>query len=162
MENQILKVGIIGPKPFGVGGHDCNYLRSKIKDSITKILLDCSKEYTVVGITGLGIGVEQDFAEICYKNNIDYTVYLPYNEQEKYWCNLCPDLLKNYETLLEKALSVVELDRGKFSPKKIVTKRKKIANESDYIIYVKNHEINQLNDIIIRYLSKTDKTVLII
>lgn len=162
-ENPIVKIGIIGPKPFGLGGYDNNTYRLKIKDSINNIFKDLMKEFTLVGITGLGLGIEQDFVQLCINNSIEYTVYLPYNEQEKYWSHLSPDLIKSYSYYLDNALNIIQLDNGKYSPKKIISKRKKILNESDYVIYVKHKEIEQINLFNQKLLENyQDKTIFII
>jgi len=162
-ENPIIKVGIIGPKPFGLGGYDNNTYRLKIKTSIQNLFKSLMKEYTVVGITGLGLGIEQDFVQLCIDNSIEYVVYLPYNEQEKYWSHLSPDVIKNYTYYLDQALNIIQLDDGKFSPKKILHKKKKILNESDYIICVSHKEIEQIN-VLNKNLLKDyqDKTIIII
>ena len=163
MENPIIKIGILGPKPFGMMGHDSdNSYRMLIKGKIDKILQDFINEYTVVGMTGLNLGVEQDFAEVCISNNIEYITYLSYEDQEKYWINLSNELTKVYQYYLDKSLNVISLDDGKFSPKKVLLKTKKIINESDCIIYVKHSQISQINDITIKYLSSIDKSVFII
>lgn len=136
---QILKIGIIGPRPFGLGGHDtANPIRSNINTKIRDILAQKQKEYPLtVGKTGLNIGVEQDFAQICLDLQIDYDVYLPYPSMTARWEQL-PSIVKDYEFLLSKALNVTTLSEGQYSPKKVWIKNAHIIKESDFVIYVNN------------------------
>lgn len=156
MAKAILNIGIIAPRTYSVGGYDsANNIRMNIKNQIETILLKYCESYEVVGITTLSQGPEQDFAEICLKNNIRYITYLPYRNQEKNW--ICT---QNYQKLLESSHSQEMLARGVYSPRKNVNKHKFIGNHSDVIIYVEN----KLKPIcpILQKLSQEQKIVYII
>lgn len=131
-------VGIIGPKPHSLGGHDIedNRLRREIFYKIKDVLTHVAKEHhVVVGLTGLNLGVEQDFAHCCLGAKIDYEIYLPYLEQEELWQNL-PNVYNQYIQLLASGLTYTTLNIGSYSPKKNSQKNQKIVKDADLILYI--------------------------
>ncbi len=137
---KIINVGIIGPRPYSIGGHDPNNpIRQDLMTRYESILMSYkSSTTTPIGLTGLGLGVEQDFAKVCIKNNVKYICYLPYEDQEKNWFGN----LDEYYNLLEHAEDIELLSKGVYTPKKIYNKYKSIAENSDVIILVYNHLVN--------------------
>lgn len=132
------KVGIIGPKPFSYGGHDCNgEFRKFTKNCIKKILKKHQYNYgKVIGITGLGIGAEQDFAEVCIEMKIGFSGYIPYPNMES-TIKKIPKAQEKYEMLREKSLGIKEISRSShYSPKKNQKKNAEIIAECDAIIYI--------------------------
>lgn len=142
----LLKIGTIGPKTFTLGGHDpFNPIRIQLREEYKGILQHYLDEYGILlGVTSLSIGSEQDFAQCCIDCNIDYKVYIPYNNVESQWDNL-PDLKQRYEKLLDKSLESFPLSEERFSPKRITDKNCKIIKECDIVIFIKTdlYEINE-------------------
>lgn len=132
------KISILGPKSWSIGGHDIDHpIRQIIRQKIDKFLDTLiTDNKVIIGLTGLSLGVEQDFAIALIAKNIDYKVYLPYLDQENYWENLPKCVHEKYAELLKKAINVVNLFDGHYSPKKNVNKKHKIIKESDIIIFV--------------------------
>ncbi len=134
---MLSKIGIIGAKPIGLGGHDIhNPIRAAVYQNIISIL----KQYhdqSIIGLTGLGLGVEQDFARACLDIGIEYNVYLPYDNQEDYWDKL-DSVIQEYHRLKDAALNVKQINVGGFSTKKILTKTQRIIHDADIIIIVKD------------------------
>jgi len=137
-DKKIVKISILGPKPYSLGGHDASgELRSKIQKSISFILDGLEKEDKVVlGLTGLSLGLEQDFAQICKDKGISYNVYLSHDSVDAQWEHLPSNICEKYNELLENAHSSIVLDDGGYSPKKIVHRQLRILKDSDIVIYV--------------------------
>lgn len=137
--DKIFRIGVVGPRPFGLGGHDWN---STLRVDLRKVFVQTLKQYqqddrAIVGITGLGLGTEQDFADACLEADIDYLCYLPFNDQEYRWINI-PEVEAKYQWLLGKALQQVYVNEGNYSPKKIMIKNQRIIRDSDLVFVVYN------------------------
>ncbi len=134
MSNKVLKVGIIGPRTFALGGHDlCNPIRMDLRLAIRNFLNEQKKKFVILGITGLDVGTEQDFALSCIECEIDFTCYVSCSDFE-----IMPEGKALYDELYEKANSRIILSDGEYSPKKTISKNKRIIHDSDHIIYVSN------------------------
>ena len=134
---MVVKLGIIGPRTFSLDGHDFDsekrvYIRGWIEN---EILSWQKKGYTVMGLTGLGLGVEQDFAISCLETRTDYIAYLPFQDQEERWSNL-PNIIPIYNELLKRAIETHVVCDGSYSPKKIITKNERIASLSNKVLIV--------------------------
>ena len=151
-------IGIIGPRTFIAGGHDkaCEF-RVKLRYKITQIICNIKEPYQLVGLTGLGLGVEQDFAAACNNLDIPYSSYLPYENMERKWIGLPSDIQNNFTTLLNNATGILYVSNGPYSPKKIEKKNQKVIDDSDLVIFIntplskyeylldKNKEVIKLN-----------------
>jgi len=136
---DVVKIGVIGPKPYSIGGHDSeDGLRLYLCDKIKKVLLQYKDTASVLGLTGLAIGIESDFASQCDKLDIDYNVYLPYEDMTSQWEKL-PGITEEFNKLLKNALNVQVLSDGGFSPRKIWQKNNLIINQCHVLIYVRNN-----------------------
>ncbi len=132
------KVGIIGSKPFVLGSQDFTAdCRVNIRHGLDKIFTEVigCQDIVISGITGLNIGIEQDFALSCLDNRINYIVYLPFADQKKLWINYPNTFQNKYDNLLEQADHVNTINKGDFSPRKILLQNKKLISDSDIIIY---------------------------
>lgn len=165
MEKSIIKIGIIGPRSNSLGGHDKdNKTRTFVKKQICNIFSEYNKsgDKVILGITGLGLGVEQDFAEMCIEYKNDYVVYLPFEDQESLWIDLPSDITDNYKFLLKHAFKTQILSEGSYSPKKIATKHSKVIRESDLIIIVNDNVIKNSYDTCLSICKKLNKTYVVI
>jgi hypothetical protein len=111
-DDTVFKVGIIGPRPFSYGDHDTNCgIRTFTKNVIKKILKKHQRNYgTVIGITGLGLGAEQDFAEACTELNIGYSGFLAYPNLEATLRKL-PGQQEKYKNLKDNSLGIKEVSK---------------------------------------------------
>lgn len=136
-----LKIGIIGPKPFGLGGHDNSEgLRLYVCNQIKQVLINIrnnNNNNSLIGLSGLGLGAEIDFCQVCLELNIDYNVYLPYEDMTSQWEKL-PGITDKFNELLKSALNIQVLSDGGFSPRKIWQKNNLIINQCHVLIYVPN------------------------
>ncbi len=162
MAREVLRVGVLGPRPSNLDGHDPqNAKRVFIRNEICKILSEYQKRYkAIVGLTGLALGVEQDFAQVCIDCRIDYVTYLPYAEQENGWEKLGTNVLTHYQSLLNKSHQVLSVAEGKYSPKKIIAKKQKIIKDSDVMIFVDCGLFNPINYEPMYYAEKLNKTII--
>lgn len=157
---EYTKIGIIGPKPVLIGGHDYNNpTRIIVRNKITNLIENLKKqEIKILGFTGLSLGVEQDFAISCYENNIEYIAILPFEKQESGWKEI-PYVQKIYQELLERSNHSTLLEKGGYSPKKIINKYKKIIEISDMVICVETKDSRTPEQI--QNLLKNKTTVII-
>jgi hypothetical protein len=147
MASNVLKVGVVGLRPYFIGGHDPdNDIRKHIKYSMYTYL-EKLKDCTVLGLTGLGIGIEQDFAVVCSSLAIDYYAYLPFAEQESRWKYLPTNTIPNYLKLLNKAIGHECVSEGNYSPHKNILKTLKVISSSDHIIWVHNKRLTNLTEV---------------
>jgi kynureninase len=152
IDKKLVKVGIIGPRSYSLGGHDpSGDIRLGLSYQINNIFKKLSDDDKIIlGLTGLSLGVEQDFARLCFENNIQYNVYLSHDNQEKQWRDLPCHILEEYDKLINNSKSCINISDGNYSPKKHIQKQIKILKESDIIIWIsgtfpfKNEKIQTL------------------
>ena len=100
----LFNIGIIGPRPVFIGGHDDNNIRQRIQIYLANILKHYSNSYRVVGNTGLLHGAEYDFAKVCDSLGLRFNVFLGWDDQEKIW-----PVSDGYTELLEKASKTLKI-----------------------------------------------------
>jgi uncharacterized phage-like protein YoqJ len=134
--NNIINVGIIGPKGYQLGGYDFDYPSRKIlQDYISYIFKsEKNKKNSIIGYCGLNNGIDYEFAVSCFKNSIKYNIYLANEYEEDLWISNF-DKLNN---IIKYANNIELLYKGEYSPKKNINRNNFIIENSDVIIYVKN------------------------
>lgn len=161
MDKKIVKVSVLTGKPYFCGGFDTESADGRlcvVIRAIQNILEDFSKQdKIVIGLTGLALGIDQEFAQICLSKGLVYQVYLAYDGMDKNWKNLPDTTAKRYQDLLDRSENTIVMAEGAFSPKKILQQKIKIVRESDVIIRVDSKLPNKNQTI--RSLLKT-KTVI--
>ena len=135
----ITKIGIIGPKPFVLNGHDIdNTLRKSVREKMKEIIKEVQDDNTVVvGYTGLDLGSQQDFALACIDMGIDYHCVSPFENLRQSLFGIS-EILPLYDELIDRALSVTYLSEGFYSPKKTFTYENYILKNCDIVIFVRN------------------------
>lgn len=161
--HKTIKIGILGPKPYpSLDGHDkSNPIRLSKINNIKRILSDIiSKDQNnaYLGLTGLSLGIEQDFAHICIDLNIDYHVYLSHENITSQWGSLPVEITKDYQYLLDHALEVKNIGKTTYTPKKIINRKMKIYYDSDILIHVKS-KFDKLIDNILEENKEYNKTI---
>lgn len=156
---RLIKVCLIGPKTYAMGGHDfTNPTRTELRKSIAQILKQYQDEdTTILGITALGLGSDQDFAISCITMELDYTVYLPYKEPDSYWSHI-PGLEEIYAQFIQKALEIKCLSQDRYSPKRYIDNQKRMIKDSNVIIFVKDNIFEPI-DALYQYAHKHNKIV---
>lgn len=144
---RTVKVAIIGPRSYSIGGHDVSDgVRGEIFQYIKATLENYVDKYpNVIGLTGLGLGVDQDFVLACNALGVSYIAYVPYSEQGKKWDKLPQSFITDYDKYLEDAHQKTILSEGNYSPKKVFQKNIRLIKEADVIIYIPNRVFTRLN-----------------
>ena len=137
---MIIKISVLTGKPYFCGGFDTESEEGRlwiVIKTIQDILEDFARQdKIVVGLTGLALGIDQEFAQICLTKGLKYQVYLAYDDMDKNWKSLPDTTAKRYRNLLDKSENTIIMAEGAFSPKKILNQKIKVVRESDVIIRV--------------------------
>lgn len=137
----MIYVGVLGPKPFLLGGHDAdNPLRKTLREKFTSHLTNLLRQHQYLrGLTGLSLGTEQDFAVACRSLGIDYEVVEPFESPEGMWADL--GIIPSYEKMLQEAHGRINLG-GVYSPRAVMNKDRRIIQHADYVLLVHNKLID--------------------
>lgn len=132
------KIGIISPRTYSTGSHDPNSdLRTGLGKKIEEILLALKKERKfIVGVSSLTLGLEQDFCDLCLKNEIDYMCFIAHEKQEEQWRKLPNYIYEKYIDLIKSSLSITQVGDGVYSPRKVFRKHNRLINYCDAIILI--------------------------
>jgi hypothetical protein len=138
MSDKIVKFSVLCHRPYSLDGYDkTGIIYNRIIDCIDNILYDLEKDdKIIIGLTKLGLGIDQTFAKMCFKRNIAYYVYLPYKCQESLWINIPDFNLSDYQSAIENSSKCIQVYDGNYSPKKIIQTQAKIIKDSDYILHI--------------------------
>lgn len=104
-----MNVMVCGHRPPRIGGYLTPNPTEQWVRSILRSLLEGLKKRhpDIEGITGMALGVDMIFAEVCLDLEIPYTAALPFRGQEKRW----PEESQiRYNQLLKAAKSIVVVD----------------------------------------------------
>lgn len=129
---DIVKVGIIGVYPSLLGGYDDTPIKIRHRQIFRSVLALYNNR--CVGLSGMTIGSELDFAEVCYQLNVPFqTISIQQHPSHKWLVDK-----SKFDFLMTKTLQHTILSEGAFSPIKVMRKWEYIIRESDVIIYVSN------------------------
>lgn len=159
IDNPTLFISIIGPRSCGLAGHDIdNEMRINIRNKLTQKLTEYKKNYNIIGLTSLHLGIEQDFALVCMELDIDYIVYSAYDNPENAWKNLPSYITDRYNLLKKSAYDYRIISTGKYSPKKILNNKIQMINDASIIFIMSNHLLPDKNNYLIDYIKINKKT----
>ena len=129
-----MKVMVTGHRPSKIGGDSKdNPVRAKIIQKIKFLINELNDLAPIEGITGMAIGVDQDFAEICMDLDIPFLAYIPFVGQENNW----PVPVKaEYQNILERSEDIIVVNEGGYTPKKMMERNVKMLEDCDIIIAV--------------------------
>jgi len=104
----MLKVCVTGHRPGKIGGYDAdNPTRVWVKNALAEVLEKLRPNYA---FSGMALGVDQDFAQICFDKGIPFEAVLPFRQQETKWPQAAQFV---YWALLKKARKqVIVCDPG--------------------------------------------------
>lgn len=133
-EKSFKRVMVTGHRPNKIGGYNKeNYFRSKIRNIMRAVLNELEDIVPIRCVTGMAIGSDQDFAEVCYELDIPYDAYVPFDGQEMNWPNPAKE---DYYRLLDSADDVIKVNSGSYSPKKMKERNIAMVDSSDLMICV--------------------------
>lgn len=147
---------VTGHRPPKIGGYDYyNSTRVKIRKKIEEIL----KQYNdVVGISGMALGVDQDFCEVCNILSIPFLAYIPFKGQEKKWP---PKSQLVYNRLLEQAKEIKIISRGEYTPIKMQIRNEAMARDCDMAIAVWDRSSGGTANCV-KYLESIEKEIIFV
>lgn len=124
-------LAITGHRPPKIGGYDPTApLRVAVRAAIRKHLLEFKPEK---GISGMALGVDQDFAEECHALDIPFVAAVPFKGQEGAW----PEAARaHYDYLLGLAETVVVVRGGGFAAWKMQERNKWMVDRCSHLLAV--------------------------
>lgn len=79
----MLKVAVTGHRPERIGGYDGdNPTRVWIKEALREVVDTLRPNYAY---SGMALGVDQDFVEVCVEKGIPFTAVVPFRAQAEKW-----------------------------------------------------------------------------
>ena len=132
---QELKIMVSGHRPNKLGGYDIdNPIRQYVwtqMGAILKYYID--EKFSILGISGMALGIDQDFGRLCVDLDLPFLAYVPFIGQENKW----PEpSRKDYSILLDKAKETKIVSKGGYSPGKMQIRNKAMADDCDVAIVV--------------------------
>lgn len=111
------KVMATGHRPNKLGGYDpSNPLRKRLRAKTREHLLSLEPE---LAITGVALGFDQDFAQVCIALKIPFLAAVPFLGQEHNWPTSSQ---KAYHELLAKADKVIYVSPPGYDPRKLLAR----------------------------------------
>ncbi len=106
-----------GHRPPKLGGYDSNNpLRQKIRARTREHLLELEPELC---ISGLALGYDQDFVQVCIDLGLPFLAAVPFKGQELNWPL---ESQKTYHKMIEKASKVVYVSPPGYDPRKMLAR----------------------------------------
>lgn len=122
---------VTGHRPDKIGGYDYwAPQRVWIREMLLGTLETLRPEKT---ISGMALGVDQDFAQVCIDMGLPFIAALPFLDQEITWP---PSSRKYFDWLLERADSVVVVSPGSYSPAKMQVRNQWMVDHCNTLIAV--------------------------
>lgn len=126
-----MKVAVTGHRPDKIGGYDYYapqrvWVRRKLKSK----LMDLMPMYA---ISGMALGVDQDFAQVSIELAIPFIAALPFAGQESRWPKSSKDY---YNWLLERAELIEIVSGGGYSAYKMQLRNQWMVDNCDELIAV--------------------------
>lgn len=120
-----------GHRPEKIGGYDFYApQRAWVRAQIKRALIDLK---TTRGISGMALGVDQDFAYVCIELAIPFTAAIPFVGQEDAWP---PHAQEWYEWLLIRAADVVVVSPGEYTAAKMQVRNEWMVDNCDVLLAV--------------------------
>lgn len=104
-----MRIMITGHRPDKLGGYSRpnpteHWVRSNLRAMLSRLK---EKHPDLEGVTGMALGADQIFAEVCVEISIPFVAALPFRGQEGRWP---PDSQQAYNSLVARAKTVVVVD----------------------------------------------------
>ncbi len=154
-------VMVTGHRPPKIGGYDPrNELRTWVRDQLKIALSDISKEHDeLIAISGVALGVDQDFAETALGMAIKVLAYVPGTFQPTNWPLRSQ---KEYFTLLGKIKDSggeirVPPNTDKYSSKLLMQRNADMVDDCDVAIAVWNGDHKSGTGHAVRLIQKAGK-----
>lgn len=124
-------VAVTGHRPSKIGGYEFDApQREWVRQMLRALLAELKPQYC---ISGMALGVDQDFAFVCVEMQIPFVAAIPFVGQELSW----PHNSKGfYYDLLAHAYCQFVVTGGSYSPHKMDLRNRWMVDNSDILIAV--------------------------
>lgn len=124
-------VAASGHRPDKIGGYDYyDPLRTWIRERMRRALIELGATKT---ISGMALGVDQDFAQVSIEMGLPFIAALPFLDQESRWPKSSQDY---WWWLLERADEVVIVSPGEYSAAKMQIRNEWMVDNSNVLVSV--------------------------
>lgn len=124
-------VGVTGHRPDKIGGYwYIAPLRVAVRDAIVAELARLGPERA---LTGMALGVDQDFAAACVELKIPFVAVIPFVGQDKRWP---PGDRDRYDRLCAAAERVHVTSEGGYAPWKMQARNRWLVDNCDVLLAV--------------------------
>ena len=124
-------VAVTGHRPNKLWGYDMSHVGYTLLKTKIKAIL--SERGATRGISGMALGADQCFAEVCISLGIPFTAAVPFVGQEKKWPMSSQTY---YHELLDKAFKIVVVCEGSYSPYKMQVRNEWMVDNCELLIAV--------------------------
>ena len=124
-------LAVTGHRPPKIGGYDpAEPMRVWVRD---QLVLALRTLHPVWGITGMALGVDQDFAQVCADLGIPFTAAVPCTGHDATW----PDTSRRYyKHLLACAAEIFVVSPGPYAPWKMQVRNEWMVDHADEVLAV--------------------------
>lgn len=124
-------VAATGHRPEKIGGYEWDApQRVWVRKRIERALIDLN---ATRAISGMALGVDQDFAYVCIELAIPFTAAIPFVNQE---CRWPASSQRFYDWLLERADDVVVVSKGDYAAYKMQVRNEWMVDHCDVLLAV--------------------------
>lgn len=126
-----MRVAVTGHRPEKIGGYDYYHpQREWVRRRLRESLLELKPTMT---ITGMALGVDQDFAQVSFELAIPFLAAIPFAGQEDQWPKSSQ---RYYEWLLVQADDVIVVSPGGYAWYKMHLRNHWMVENCDHLIAV--------------------------
>ncbi|MBI2061032.1 MAG: DUF1273 family protein [Nitrospirae bacterium] len=124
-------LAVTGHRPDKIGGYDETHpTRRAVRTGIRKVLEGISP---TVALSGMALGVDQDFAEECISLGIPFVAVVPFRGQENVWRGYARERWRN---LLRQAVAVVNVSPPPYAGWKLQRRNEWMVDRCDALLAV--------------------------
>ena len=125
-------IAVTGHRPDKLGGYGDTATRDAIIEALHAALVDLQP---AKAISGMALGVDQYFAQVCVELEIPFVAAIPFEGQESRWPKLAQ---RRYATLIAHAAEVITVCDGGYKAWKMQTRNQWMVDHCDRLIAVWN------------------------
>ena len=126
-----MNLAVTGHRPDKIGGYSLqSLLRKKVRKAISDKIKEIKPDY---GLTGMALGVDQDFADICIQLGIPFVAIIPFKGQELAWPSASQE---HYNFLLSKAHDKLIVTPGGYQAWKMHKRNEELVHQCHELLAV--------------------------
>jgi uncharacterized phage-like protein YoqJ len=160
-------IAVTGHRPPKIGGYTPTapkrlWIRDQLRSTLHQIQQELPRRFQVRGITGMALGVDQDFALICQDLGIPYDAYIPgsQGEQTSKW-SWNKHALQLYANLIAGAQNTINVPNISNYIQTLQARNEAMVNAADLLLAVWDGSSGGTYNCI-RYAEKSSRPIHII